>query len=92
MGVGRGGPSLPPDFEIISKKKLFFQFRGVKTKFHHFLPPWKKFWENPLLAPPGKNPSDVHGSIWHVSCTTRGVTMLDSARGKKHVWRSTVRT
>ena len=37
-GEGRGG--LPPlDFESISKKRLFFQFRGVKNKFHHFWPP-----------------------------------------------------
>jgi len=49
------------DFEIIGKKRLFFQFRGVKNKFHHFPPPWKKIWENPLLAAPGKNPSDAHG-------------------------------
>jgi len=42
----------PLDFEIISKKRLFFQFRGVKTTFHRFCPPpGKKFWENTLLAP-----------------------------------------
>jgi len=47
MGVGRGeqrGAFPPLDFEIISKKRLFFQFRRVKTKFH-----------SPLLPPPGKN-------------------------------------
>ena len=55
MGVGRGGLWPPLDFEIISKKRLFFQFRGVKTKFHRFMvSPWKKFWENPVLAPPWK--------------------------------------
>ena len=66
MGVGRGGrggqgPLL--DFEISSKKRLFFQFRGVKTNFTALAPPWKKFWENPLLPPtPGKDPSDAHVS------------------------------
>jgi len=46
---------LPPlDFEIISKKRLFFQFRGIKTNFTAFGPPRKKFRENPLLAPPWK--------------------------------------
>ena len=62
MGVGRGGRGglAPLDFEIISKKRLFFQFRGVKNKFHHFWPLWKKVWENSLLLPPGKNPSDAH--------------------------------
>ena len=51
----------PPDFEIISKKRLFLQFRGVKTNFTTFGPPWKKFGENLLLAPsPGKNPSEAH--------------------------------
>ena len=54
MGVGRGtgGPWPLLDFEIISKKRLFFQFRGVKIKFHHFWPPLEKVWENPLLPPP----------------------------------------
>jgi len=53
-GRRKGGQD-PLDFEIISKKRLFFQFRGVKNKFNHFWPPpWKKFWENRLLAPPWK--------------------------------------
>ena len=52
MSVGRGDFCAPLDFEIISKKRLFFQFRGVKNKFHRFWPPpGKTFWENPLLAP-----------------------------------------
>jgi len=50
---GAGGQG-PLDFKIISKKSFFFQFRGVKTKFHHFYSPWKKFWENPLLPLPWK--------------------------------------
>ena len=51
-GRRRGGPTPPLDFETIGKKTFFCQFRGLKTKFHHFCPPpWKKFWENPLLHP-----------------------------------------
>jgi len=42
------------DLGIISNKRLFFQFRGVKNKFHRFWPPWKTFWENPLLPPSWK--------------------------------------
>jgi len=59
-GEDKEGPCPPLDFESISKKGLFYQFRGAKNKFHHFWPPWNKFWENPLLAPPGKKPSDAH--------------------------------
>jgi len=35
----RKGGQDPQDFEIIGKKRLFFQFRGVKNKFHHLWPP-----------------------------------------------------
>jgi len=28
-----------------------------------FLPPLEKFWKNPLVAPPGKTPSDAHGPM-----------------------------
>ena len=61
MGVGSGGRGAfsPLDFEIISIKRLFFQFRKVKNKFHHF-------W--PL---PGKNPSDAH-VLQIGKCTPRG--------------------
>jgi len=47
--MGRAGGALPPlDFEINSKKILFFQFRGVKNKFHHFWhPPGKIFGKIP---------------------------------------------
>ena len=57
MGIerGTGGALVPLDFEIISKERLFFLFRRVKNKFHHFWPPWKKFWENPLLSPRKKS-------------------------------------
>jgi len=53
MGVGRGaGGVWPPlDFEII-RKKVVFQFRGVKNKFHHFWPPsGKNFGKIPYWPP-----------------------------------------
>jgi len=63
MGVGRRGQreaKTPLDFEMISKKLLFLQFRGEKVNFTTFGPRWKTFWENPLLPPPGKNPFYAH--------------------------------
>ena len=52
MGVGRGGGALAPlNFEIISKKRLVFQFRGVKTKFHNFCPPLEKIWGKSPTGP-----------------------------------------
>jgi len=36
------------DFEIISKKRLFVRFRGVKNKFHHFCPPPGKILPTPM--------------------------------------------
>jgi len=51
VGTGRQGGLGPLDFEIISNKRLFFQFRGIKNKFHHFWPPLEKIWENLLLSP-----------------------------------------
>jgi len=50
MGVGRGGGrggQAPLDFENFSKKRLFFQFRGVKIKFH--FPPLEKSFRRPWL-------------------------------------------
>jgi len=45
----------PLYFEIISKKRLFFQFQGVRTKFHHFWPPpGKNFGKIPYWPPPEK--------------------------------------
>ena len=60
---GEGRRCLAPlDFEIISKKILFFQFRGIKNKFHHhFWPPLEKSLGKSATGPPGKNPSDAHG-------------------------------
>jgi len=53
---GRAGGRWPPlDFEIISKKRLFFQFRVGKNKFHHFWPPLEKiFGKYPTATPPWK--------------------------------------
>ena len=46
---------------IISKKRLFFQFRGVKNKFHHFYPlSGKNFGKISYWPPYGKNLSDAH--------------------------------
>jgi len=57
-GRGSGGAWTSLDFEIISNKRLFLQFRGVKTKFHQFwLPPGKNFGKIPYCPPLGKNPS-----------------------------------
>jgi len=53
------------DFEIIGKKRLFFQFRGVKNKFQHFGTPWKKFWENPLLVKILPTPMAVWRQVVH---------------------------
>ena len=72
-GAGRALPSL--DFEIISKTRLFFQFRGVKTKFHHFCLE-KMLGKSPTAPPPGKNPSDAHDT-WSTSLetTVEGISM-----------------
>jgi len=55
MGVGREGQGwalASLDFETISKKRLFFQFRGVKNKFYRFwLPPGKNFGKIPYWPP-----------------------------------------
>jgi len=49
---GSGGDLPPLDFETISKKRLIFQFRGVKNKFHHFWPlPGKNFGKIPYWLP-----------------------------------------
>jgi len=52
---GRAGGPRPPWILKLFKKRLFYQFRGVKTKFHYFWPPLEKILANPLLAPHGKN-------------------------------------
>jgi len=52
----RKGEPCPSWILKLLAKRLFFQFRGVKTTFP---PPWQKYWENPPVAPPGRNPSDA---------------------------------
>jgi len=50
---GRGGGKAPWILKLL-QKKLFFQFRWVKNKFHHFWPrPEKRFGKIPT-APPWK--------------------------------------
>ena len=71
---GTGGALDPTlDFEIISKKRLFFQFRGVKNKFHHFWPsPVNKNWENPYWPPLKKilpTPMTALPNAWFGSAT-----------------------
>jgi len=44
----------PLDFEIMSKKSFFSISRGKKQISPLLAPPWKKFWENPLLPPQQK--------------------------------------
>jgi len=56
MGIGRGvggRPRPPLDFKIIGKKRLSFNFEGVKTKFHHVCPPLEKFLGKSPPVPPG---------------------------------------
>jgi len=61
------------DFGIISKKRLFFQFRGVKNKFHHFWPPLEKnFGKIPYWTPLEKIlPTPMDGA-YQSQVVTRG--------------------
>jgi len=52
--ASEGGALASLDFEIISKKRLFFQFRGVKNKFHHIWPPLEKNLGKIPYCPPWK--------------------------------------
>ena len=70
MGVGRGSREAltPWILKLLAKKVLFSISRG-KNQISPFLAlPWKKVWEYPLLAPPGKNPSDAHGFLECCKC------------------------
>jgi len=55
---GEGGAKTPWILKLLAKKVVFPISRG-KNQISPLLVPRKKFWENPLLAPPGKNPSDA---------------------------------
>ena len=50
----------PPGCWNYWQKRLFFQFREVKSKFHHFWPPQEKTLGK-SWPPTGRNPSDAHG-------------------------------
>jgi len=52
------GAKPPWILKFTAKKVAFLVLRG-KIKFHHFWPPLEKFRKNPLVPPPGKNPSDA---------------------------------
>jgi len=69
MGVGREGRGsrTPLDFEIFSKKGVFIS---------PLLTPLEKFWKNPLVPPPEKNPSDAHVRTQHVLVFCLVITML----------------
>ena len=69
-GGGRGSHA-PWILKLLAKKGCFFQFRGVKSKFHHFWqPPGKNIGKISYCSPPpGKNPSDAHAST---SCFGEG--------------------
>jgi len=81
MGVGRGaeGAKPPLGFENYSKKGCFLSFEREEPNFTTFGPPLEKFWKNPLMAPPGKNPSDGHVFVclhdcaiaYKTSCATK---------------------
>ena len=77
---GRGRPC-PLDFEIICKKRLFFQFRGVKNKFHHFWHPLEKILGKSPTAPPLEKilPTPMFVSELYFDVVTRDTTVaLDS--------------
>jgi len=89
MGVGRGA-----GIWKFQQKMLFSWFRVPKTKFHHFWPPWKNFWKNPLVALPGEIPSDAHAHKrvkWHYFCeklcciTPSGNTVQQHQCGKQAI-------
>jgi len=52
MGVGRGGRGAIPPWilKLLAKMVVFSILRG-KKQISPLFPPWKKIWENPLLAP-----------------------------------------
>jgi len=55
MGVGRkgaGGAWPPWILKISAKKGCFLNFEWEKKNFTTFVLPLKKFWKNPLVAPP----------------------------------------
>jgi len=63
MGVGKGGGAkVPLDFENFIKKGCFPSFEWEKAISPLLGPPRRILEKNPSAFPPGKNPSDAHGS------------------------------
>jgi len=63
MGVGGGqGGALPSLYfeNFIKIKKVVFLVLSGKKQISPLLTPLEKIWNNSLLSPPGKNPSDTH--------------------------------
>jgi len=63
------GPWTPWILKISAKNGCFLSFEWEKSNFITFDPPLETVWKNPLMALPGKNPSDAHvqdeGSLTH---------------------------
>jgi len=58
---GERGVLAPLYFEIPQQKKVVFLISSGKNQIYLLLAPLDKFKKNPLMPPPGKNPSDAHG-------------------------------
>jgi len=65
MGIGKGGQGWalesPCTLKISAKNVVSLISRGKNQNSPLLTPPWKNFWKNTLVAPPGKNPSDALG-------------------------------
>jgi len=53
--------------KISEKKVVFLLPSGKKTNFRQFWPSLEKYWKNPLVPSPGKNPSDAHAALLWLS-------------------------
>jgi len=64
---GAWGPNAPPGIlKLLAKNVVFLVFSG-KKQVSLLLPPPRKILENPLVAPPGKNPSDAHDTWYNAT-------------------------
>jgi len=61
--VGGQGGICPRRFRNFIKKIVFLVSSGKNPISPLFSPPWKNLGKIPWWSPPGKNPSDAHGSI-----------------------------
>jgi len=68
MVVGRRGRGSrnPWILKLSVKKVVFVVSSGKKINFTTFGPPLEKIWKNPLVVPPGKNPSDTHAPFVYI--------------------------